>query len=184
MCWSEIDLDRGVWTLPASRSKNGRAHTLPLLPMMLDIIKTVPRMVGRDQLFGVRGVGFTGWSRGKEALDARSRVKDWTTHDLRRTVATKLADIGVHAAHHRAGFESSERPQGWSCGHLQSLKLRTRSQSRVGDVARSPSHADHRWRAQGYLLAATRRLDAARGRVLAVRYLHPRTGNGRSMHAA
>ena len=113
MCWSEIDLDRGVWTLPASRSKNGRAHTLPLLPMGLDIIKTVPRMVGRDQLFGVRGVGFTGWSRGKEALDARSRVKDWTTHDLRRTVATKLADIGVmphiieqvlnHQSGHKAG---------------------------------------------------------------------------------
>ena len=25
----------------------------------------------------------------------RSRVKDWTTHDFRRTVATKLADLGI-----------------------------------------------------------------------------------------
>jgi integrase len=34
MCWSEIDFDRGTWTLPAARSKNGRAHTLPMLPAM------------------------------------------------------------------------------------------------------------------------------------------------------
>jgi integrase len=95
MCWSEIDLDRGAWVLPAARSKNARAHTLPLLSMALDIIKAVPRMVARDQLFGQRGGGFTGWARGKAVLDAASGVKDWTTHDIRRSVATKLADIGV-----------------------------------------------------------------------------------------
>ena len=35
------------------------------MPMMLDIIKSVPRLVSRDQLFGVRGDGFTGWVKGK-----------------------------------------------------------------------------------------------------------------------
>ena len=38
------------------------------------IIKAVPRMAGRDQLFGQRANGFTGWSRGKAALDQRARV--------------------------------------------------------------------------------------------------------------
>ena len=52
MCWSEFDFERGTWTLPAARSKNGRAHTLPLLPAMLAVIKDVPRMASRDQLFG------------------------------------------------------------------------------------------------------------------------------------
>ena len=69
MCWCEIDLEQGTWTLPASRSKNDRAHTLPLLPSMLAIIEAVPRMASRDQLFGQRADGFTGWSRGKAALD-------------------------------------------------------------------------------------------------------------------
>ena len=27
----EIDLDRGTWTIPAARSKNKRAHTVPLV---------------------------------------------------------------------------------------------------------------------------------------------------------
>ena len=113
ICWSEIDFERGVWTLPASRSKNGRAHTLPLLPTMLAIIKAVPKLASRDQLFGARANGFTGWSHGKPGLDQRSGVTDFTTHDIRRSVATKLADIGVmphvieqilnHQSGHKAG---------------------------------------------------------------------------------
>ena len=112
ICWSEIDLQRGVWTLPRERSKNGRAHTLPLMPMALDIITSVPRMVSRDQLFGERGaVGFSAWSRGKRALDERSGVSDWTVHDIRRTVATRMADLGVQphiieaALNHQSGHK-------------------------------------------------------------------------------
>jgi integrase len=113
IAWSECNFEQATWTLPASRSKNGRAHTLPLLPTMLAIIKAVPKLAGRDALFGARANGFTGWSHGKPELDQRSGVKDWTTHDLRRSVATKMADIGVlphvieqilnHQSGHRAG---------------------------------------------------------------------------------
>jgi len=97
MCWSEIDMDTGTWTLPAARSKNRRAHTLPLPRMAIDIIAAVPRMVERDQLFGERAeLGFTRWGA-KRDLDARlgETVQPWTLHDLRRTAATKMADIGV-----------------------------------------------------------------------------------------
>jgi integrase len=94
--WSELDLDNGRWLLQGQRSKNGRAHELPLMPMALDIIKDVPRLVSRDQLFGARSNdGFTGWDDQKEALDERSGVTGWTLHDLRRSCATGMADIGV-----------------------------------------------------------------------------------------
>jgi integrase len=59
MAWSEIDLERGLWKLPAARSKNKRAHELPLMPMALDVINAVPRVLTRDHLFGARsGNGF------------------------------------------------------------------------------------------------------------------------------
>jgi integrase len=93
MTWDEIE--DGVWTIPAERTKNGRAHALPLMPMARDIIASVPRLVGRQQLFGTRGTGFGGWSRCKEDLDARSGVRDWRLHDLRRTFSTRLHDLGV-----------------------------------------------------------------------------------------
>jgi integrase len=82
--------------LPAARSKNKRPHQLPIMPAMAAIIETVPRRATREFLFGVHApTGFMGWDSGKRALDARSGVTDWTVHDLRRTAATKMADIGV-----------------------------------------------------------------------------------------
>jgi integrase len=95
MCWSEIDIDNASWTLPAARSKNRRAHTLPLMPMALEIIATVPRMIGREHMFGERSdLGFTKWDA-KIALEKRLGLAKWTLHDVRRTVATRLADLGV-----------------------------------------------------------------------------------------
>ena len=93
ICWSEIE--QGVWTLPEARSKNKTAHTLPVLPMMSSIIEAVPHIVNRDQLFGLRGAGFSGWERGKDALDARLDLAGWTLHDIRRTCATRMADLGI-----------------------------------------------------------------------------------------
>jgi len=97
MRWSELDLDAGTWTLPAERSKNHRQHVIALPPAATEIIKSVPR-TSRDQLFGDRaGKGFTSWSRGRQDLDRRfaGKVRPWRIHDLRRTVATGMADIGV-----------------------------------------------------------------------------------------
>ena len=65
------------------------------MPMALDIIKSVPQMATRDQLFGLRSHGFTSWGRNKPELDKRSGVADWVVHDIRRSVATRMADIGI-----------------------------------------------------------------------------------------
>ena len=64
-------------------------------------------------MFGLGPNGFAGWSRSKLALDAACGVKDWTIHDLRRSAATGMADIGVqphvieavlnHVSGHKAG---------------------------------------------------------------------------------
>jgi integrase len=96
MCWCEID-ESGVWRLPGDRTKNGRPHTLPLPALARDIIATVPHVVGRERLFGQRsGLGFSKWVA-KRDFDARlgDKVAKWTLHDLRRTCATGMADIGV-----------------------------------------------------------------------------------------
>jgi integrase len=106
MRWSELDLDAGSWTLPAERSKNHRPHTIALPAAALTIIESVPR-TNRDHLFGDRaGDGFTSWSRFKHEIDQQlsGRVKPWRLHDLRRTVATGMADIGVEPHHIEAAL--------------------------------------------------------------------------------
>jgi integrase len=107
MRWSEFDdLDAGIWTLPKERSKNHRAHTITLPPVALDIIRSVSHGE-RDHLFGERGGGgFNGWSNAKAELDQRlaDAVKPWRLHDIRRTVATRMADIGIEPHHVEAAL--------------------------------------------------------------------------------
>ena len=116
MSWSELDPDAGTWTIPATRTKNGRQHTLPLPPAAWAIIDSVPRRLARDFLFGVHSkLGYNGWHDGKAELDQKlgDQVASWRVHDLRRTVATRMADNGItphvieailnHQSGHRAG---------------------------------------------------------------------------------
>jgi integrase len=89
---------------------------LPLPEAAWQIVDAVPQIAGRDQLFGSRSKsGMNGWNEVKRALDARlgDGVAPWMLHDLRRTTATRLADLGVqphvieailnHHSGHRSG---------------------------------------------------------------------------------
>jgi len=41
--WSEIDLDGGVWTVPADRMKGGKEHEVPLSKQVLEILEGLRR---------------------------------------------------------------------------------------------------------------------------------------------
>jgi integrase len=109
--WSEIDADAKLIALSGSRTKNGNEHRIPLSVEAIAILNGCVRH--RDLLFGLGPNGFAAWSRKKLELDKACRVKDWTIHDLRRTAATRMADIGVqphiieavlnHVSGHKAG---------------------------------------------------------------------------------
>jgi integrase len=97
MRWGEIDLAAKAWTLPGERTKNGVEHVVPLSDLALSILERVPRL-GRHDGFVFTTTGKTavsGWSKAKMTLDAATGVPDWRLHDLRRTVATGLAGLGV-----------------------------------------------------------------------------------------
>jgi integrase len=97
IAWPELDLERGTWTIPKERSKNGRTHALPLMPMAWDLICAVPQRMDRDQLFGERhSGGFSTWVAGKARLDAKAKLREpFVLHDIRRSVATRMADLGI-----------------------------------------------------------------------------------------
>jgi hypothetical protein len=41
-----VAVGAAVWTIPGSRMKNGDAHEVPLPPLALDILKSLPRFQG------------------------------------------------------------------------------------------------------------------------------------------
>jgi integrase len=114
LCWSELDLNTGSMTLPPPRTKSGRGHQLTLPPQAIEVLRQCPRKADRDFLFGHRGGAFCAWGWSKMRLDrdlaaAGHKLEQWGLHDIRRTVRTRLAQIGIkphvaefvlgHAAH-------------------------------------------------------------------------------------
>lgn len=93
--WPEIDKAEKLIRLPAERTKNGRAHGVPLSRLALSVLDECDEHDDRDLIFGTGEGGFSGWSKAKAALDDACGVKGWTLHDLRRTAATRMADLGV-----------------------------------------------------------------------------------------
>lgn len=49
--WSEIDLDKAVWTIPAERMKARRDHRVPLSGVAINLLKSLPRDAGSDFVF-------------------------------------------------------------------------------------------------------------------------------------
>jgi integrase len=107
--WSEIDFERKMIVFPPERTKNKLRHELPLAPQALAILQERHTKVGGDHVFREFN-----WYRGKLALDATLKgVAPWILHDLRRTCATGMAELGVqphiieavlnHVSGHKAG---------------------------------------------------------------------------------
>jgi integrase len=87
--WSEVDLDRKLIVLAPERTKNSRTHEVPLSRQALAILDRQSR---RTEFVFSKAMG---WAKGKAALDERLRIAPWRLHDLRRTAATQMAELGV-----------------------------------------------------------------------------------------
>jgi integrase len=98
MRWDELDLDARLWTLAARRVKNNKAHTVPLSERALGVLTTLPRIAG-DFVLTTNGESpSSAYSKNKLKLDAllSSDMPPWRLHDLRRTLASGLARLGIN----------------------------------------------------------------------------------------
>lgn len=102
---TELDLtgDNKLWTLPPGRVKNNERHTVPLPGAAVDIINSLPNIktMGGFVFAGHEGKPVSGFSRAKDRIDeaiaeaAEKPLPDWVFHDLRRTVASGMARLGI-----------------------------------------------------------------------------------------
>lgn len=99
MRWRDVDLAGAVWTLPAEVTKAGRVHRVPLPPVLVEVLRELPRYAGTDLVFpGRHGRQMSGWTTRTAALRKvtdSNGMRRWTLHDLRRTVKTGLGRLGV-----------------------------------------------------------------------------------------
>jgi integrase len=99
--WSEFALDKGTWVVPEGRFKSGVTHRVPLSKDAVALLQDLPEWKGSDLVFSFDGKqSMNGHSKSKARLDAAvnavlGRECDWQIHDLRRTVRTRLAGLGI-----------------------------------------------------------------------------------------
>jgi integrase len=94
----EIDHQKWIWTLPAQRSKNGRQRVTPIVGLAHEILEQRLSGVEKGPLFLLeKGVVVTSAHIGHYLLTRRTTlpIAVFTSHDLRRTFATMLAEMGI-----------------------------------------------------------------------------------------
>jgi integrase len=96
MRWSEIDFNENVWSLPAHSNKMSRKHLVPLSPMAVDLLNSLPRFENCDLLFPSKVSNdrpVSGHSKAKNRICQLETA--WQLNDLRRTVRTNLGRLEV-----------------------------------------------------------------------------------------
>ena len=104
----ELKTNDRLWTLPGERAKNSVQHDVHLTDAAIAILESVPRVPNEtDYVFTTNGrTGPSGFSRAKDRLDAemlrlaraedpKTVIEPWVFHDLRRTMASGMAKVGV-----------------------------------------------------------------------------------------
>lgn len=116
MRWEDLDLKSGLWTLPRESTKADRLHEVPLSSLALDVLDGAMRTseiyvfstngktpisgfsrskAKADELAAIRQLQDAGHGKPTEKQIVASMLPDWRLHDLRRTVASNMAKLGV-----------------------------------------------------------------------------------------
>jgi len=96
--WSEFDLSRKLWIIPAERMKMDEAHVVPLAADVLALLADLPRFKEGDHLFSTSfgAKPCNGFGKAKERLDKLTgELEHWVIHDLRRTMRTGLSALPI-----------------------------------------------------------------------------------------
>ena len=102
--WSEIDFVNASWQIPAENSKNGKAHKVPLSPLAVKLFKELKGYAGNSAYVlptiqtkrkGDVPIAERSLTKAAERAQNIVGIKKWVPHDLRRTAASRLAELGV-----------------------------------------------------------------------------------------
>jgi integrase len=106
---TDAEIAGDTWHLSAERTKNGRAHDIPLSEAASAVLRGVERVKGpAGYVFTTTGeTPVSGWHRARNNIAERMaeaaerergepvEIPHWTFHDLRRTAATGMARLGI-----------------------------------------------------------------------------------------
>ena len=108
--WRDVDLDRRIWRIPAENSKNGLEHSFHITDIAYEHFSALRRLSEGSRWVMSASARINRKNEGDNPIDPklltrsvarctsrlkRLKVAPFTVHDLRRTVRTGLARVGV-----------------------------------------------------------------------------------------
>ena len=99
--WDEFDLKKGWWTIPASKSKNGNNHLVPLSDLALELLKGLKTLSGDSKWLFPSPIGNGHIIPAavnhavRRNIEKFEDTKSFTPHDLRRTTASHMTALVI-----------------------------------------------------------------------------------------
>jgi integrase len=102
--WSDIDFSKHEWHIPSENSKNGKAHKVPLTKLAIGLFKTLKQFAGESDYVlpspqiskkGDCPITERAITKAAERAQVVVGISKWVPHDLRRTGASWLAELGT-----------------------------------------------------------------------------------------
>ena len=99
--WSDIDIENGVWTIRSNVSKNGKVHLVPLVESAIEQLNELRKTTGKSQfLFHkkhncLHPMPTSTLAQAIRSYCKNSGVNPFMPKDFRRTLKTKLGELGV-----------------------------------------------------------------------------------------
>lgn len=101
--WNEINADTCWWAIPENKAKNGIHHRVPLSKLALELIAELKKLNPKSRwLFPsetnkshMRGESIDRAVRRSKGIFEKAEIKHFTPHDLRRTAATHMTEMGI-----------------------------------------------------------------------------------------
>jgi integrase len=93
--WRDVDFTAGTWRI--ADTKNKQPHVVPLSRQAMELLQSIrPADAKPDALVFATSTGkpLGNWDRASKAIHQLTKTEGWTRHDLRRTGATMLGEMG------------------------------------------------------------------------------------------
>ncbi|PQJ89891.1 integrase domain-containing protein [Aliivibrio sifiae] len=142
--WEEIDLEKGIWTIPPERMKKRREHRIPLTAQALSLLEVMkPISAHREFVFpsdraplkssnsqtanmALKRMGFTGRlvSHGLRSVASTTLNEQGFESDLIEAALAHVDDSQVRAAYNRTDYLERRIPMmKWWSGHIEEAAL-------------------------------------------------------------
>lgn len=98
MKWEDVDLKKEIWIIPKEETKAARMHIVPLPKIATELLTHLKSISSDTYVFessrkSDRPIRWT--HKASARIREQSGVYDFKIHDLRRTMASSLAELGI-----------------------------------------------------------------------------------------